>query len=174
MNSDDGIEAQDGSWESIVSAHGLRVYRVAQRILGSVQDAEDVSQEVFLEAFRVFQKDPIQSWVGLLVRLATLRSLDFRRRRRIDAQLSDQDCVLQFDPAGPLIKAELAQRLRDAVGQLPVQQATVFVMTFYEQMSRSEIAKTLGISQEAVSTSLFKARQRLSKIMSLSQEESRR
>jgi RNA polymerase sigma-70 factor (ECF subfamily) len=57
--------------------------------------------------------------------------------------------------------AELARWLREAVGRLPDQQAEVFVMFHFEQLSRKEVAATLGISQAAVSTALYKARQRL-------------
>ena len=161
-------------WETIARKHGPRVFRVAYRILGSVQDAEDVSQEVFLEAFRVYEAGPVQSWIGLLVRLATLRSLDHRRRKRPNVELDERDCQHVDDPAARLVKAELAERLRHAVSSLADQQATVFVMAFYEQMSRDAIAETLDISPESVSTSLYKARQRLSQVLFPSREESHR
>jgi RNA polymerase sigma-70 factor (ECF subfamily) len=67
-------------WDRIIERHAKNVFRVAFRILGSVQDAEDVSQEAFAEAFRMHKAGPIQSWTGLLVRLSTLRSLDRLRR----------------------------------------------------------------------------------------------
>ena len=69
-------------WDRIVERHAKRVFRVAMRILRSVQDAEDVSQDVFTEAFQLHKAGPVQSWTGLLVRLATLRSLDRLRRNR--------------------------------------------------------------------------------------------
>jgi RNA polymerase sigma factor (sigma-70 family) len=47
------------------------------------------------------------------------------------------------------------------MAQLPDQQATVFAMFHFEQLSRNEVAETLGISLESVSTTLYKARQRL-------------
>lgn len=51
-------------WDRIVERHAQRVFRVALRILGSVQDAEDVSQDVFVEAFKSFRHGPVQSWIG--------------------------------------------------------------------------------------------------------------
>ena len=69
-------------WSWIVQTHGGRVFGVAMRILGSVQDDEDVSQDVFLEACEIYSAGAIQSWTGLLMRLATFRSLDLRRSNR--------------------------------------------------------------------------------------------
>lgn len=161
-------EGSTPDWSRIVQLHGSRVFGVAMRILGSVQDAEDVSQDVFLEAYRMHCAGPVQSWVGLLVRLATLRSLDTRRRKRPTIELCEQDCTVGSDPANNLIKTELSELLRSAVSKLPDQQATVFVMAHYEQMARDEIATSLGISPESVSTSLYKARQRLSEQLTLS------
>lgn len=174
MDPASGDENGTLDWETIARTHGARVFRVAYRILGSTQDAEDVSQDVFLEAFRVYQSGSVQSWVGLLVRLATLRALDHHRRKRPSVSLSERDCQSAHDPAGRIVKAELAEGLRRAVSTLADQQATVFVMAFYEQMSRDAIAKALDISPEAVSTSLYKARQRLSKVLHISREESHR
>jgi RNA polymerase sigma-70 factor (ECF subfamily) len=148
-------------WSWIVQTHGGRVFGVAMRILGSVQDAEDVSQDVFLEACEIYSAGAVQSWAGLLVRLATLRSLDLRRRHRPTAELFERDCTASSDPAARLIRNELAESLSSAVIRLPDKQATVFIMSCYEEMARDEIAGVLRISPEAVSTLLYKARQRL-------------
>ena len=144
-------------WDRIVERHGKRVFRVALRILGSVQDAEDV----FTEAFRLHQAGPVQSWTGLLVRLATLRSIDRLRRKQPFVELRECDRMSTLEPFEEVAAAELAHWLRKAIAQLPDQQSTVFVMVYFEQLSRDEVSATLGISPEAVSTALYKARQRL-------------
>ncbi len=148
-------------WGQIVERHATRVFRVAFRILKSVPDAEDVSQEVFAEAYRLHHSGPVQSWTGLLVRLATLRALDRLRRRRPSMEVGEADRISTVEPFEEAAAGELAQRLRKALAQLPDQQATVFVMHHFEQLPRDQISAALGVSREAVSTALYKARQRL-------------
>jgi len=148
-------------WKGIVERHAERVFRVAFRILGSVQDAEDASQEAFAEAFRLHEAGPIQSWTGLLVRLATLRSIDLLRCKRPAAELRESDRVSTVEPFEEVAATELADWLRQAMARLPDQQAAVFSMVHFQQISRDEAARVLGISVEAVSTGLYKARVRL-------------
>jgi RNA polymerase sigma-70 factor, ECF subfamily len=148
-------------WDLIVECHAPRVFRVALRILGSVADAEDVSQDVFTEAYRMHKSGPIQTWTGLLVRLATLRSLDRLRRTQSTVEIRDSDKISTLQPFEEVVAAELAAWLRVAIRRLPDQQSNVFVMFHFEQMNRESIATSLGISPEAVSTALHKARQRL-------------
>jgi RNA polymerase sigma-70 factor (ECF subfamily) len=148
-------------WNRIVERHGKRVFRVAFRILGSVQDAEDVAQDAFVEAFRLHKAGPVQSWTGLLVRIATLRAIDRLRRTRRPNELGESAKAVTAEPFEEAIATELAERLQKAVADLPDQQATIFVMIYYEELSRDEVAAGLGISTEAVSAGLYKARQRL-------------
>ncbi len=148
-------------WDRIVERHAKRVFRVALRILGSVEDAEDVSQEVFTEALQSHQGGPVQSWEGLLVRLATFRAIDRLRRRRPSFAIREDDRISTLEPAEEVMAAELADWLRKGISELPDQQASVFVMFQFEQLTREEISLALRISPDAVSTALYKARKRL-------------
>ena len=149
------------NWSQIVDRHGKRVFRIALRILGSVHDAEDVSQEVFAEAYRLQTAGSVRSQTGLLVRLATLRAIDRLRRTRPAVSLCDDDHVSTVEPFEEASARELAQWLRAAIAGLPDQQAAVFAMVYFEQLPRDQVAVNLGISPQAVSAALHKARQRL-------------
>ena len=148
-------------WDTIVDLHAQRVYRVAYRILGSVHDAEDVSQMVFAEAIKMHQRGPVQSWTGLFVRMSTLRAIDVLRTRRESAALSDTHVAKQASAPELVAGKELASWLRDATQKLPDQQAAVFSLTYFEQLDRNEVAAVLSVSVETVSTTLYKARKRL-------------
>ena len=149
------------NWNVIVERHAERVFRIAYRILGSVHDAEDVSQNVFTEALQIQEVGPVQSWTGLFSRLATMRAIDLLRRRRNTLAIADDDCASNSDPHQHAVGAELADWLRNAASKLPEQQAAIFSLTHFEQLDRNEVAAVLNISPESVSTALYKARQRL-------------
>ncbi|TWU56721.1 ECF RNA polymerase sigma factor SigE [Rubripirellula tenax] len=151
-------------WGKVIEKHAERVFRIAYRILGSVHDAEDVSQEVFTEAMAVHQSGPVRSWTGLMVRLATVRSIDrLRRDRRRPEPLPSMDVVSSAQqPDQQLIATELTTWLRAAIRSLPDQQAAIFSLAYFEQLSRNEIAAALDVSPETVSTTLYKARNKLS------------
>jgi RNA polymerase sigma-70 factor (ECF subfamily) len=153
--------ADPPDWTTIVQRHAAQVFRIAFRILGSVHDAEDASQIVFTEALRLRTEQSVHNWAGLFARLATVRAIDLLRRRHKTVPLSDDDRVSNIEPHAHASAAELAGWLRHSVSKLPEQQAAIFSLTYFESLGRTEIAELLGISVEAVSTALYKARQRL-------------
>lgn len=155
-------ESRSVNWNEIVGRHAATVCRVALRILRNTQDAEDVSQDVFAEAFALQDPGGILNWEAFLVRVTTLRSLDRLRRRRTQlVELRDDEHHYSAEPADALMADELSGWLTDALTRLPEHQATIFLMIYAEQMSRLDVAEALGISPDAVSSALYKARQRL-------------
>jgi RNA polymerase sigma-70 factor, ECF subfamily len=148
-------------WDAIVARHSEIVLRAAYRLLGSLDEAEDVAQDVFSQVVAMERQQSITNWAGLLRHLATMRAIDRLRRRRPVEVLPDVPAPIDCDPVEAAVLSELAQWLRQAIGQLPPHQAEVFSLTYFEQVPRDEIASLLDISVEAVSTALYKARQRL-------------
>lgn len=158
-------------WQEIVSRHSGLVWRCAYRLLGRHDEAADCLQEAFLAAWEISKTQRVRNWQALLVRLATRRALDRLRRRLRQAgrheEVGDLSGIASRSPS-PQEHAEcseLAERLREAVGQLPDRQAEVFCMRCLEDLSYRDIAKQLGEKVSAVSVLLHRARSRLREIL---------
>ncbi len=149
-------------WNQIVDTHGPMVFRLAWRILGQADDAEDVAQEVFLQAYQMQRKEVVRCWSALLRRLASHRSLDRLRQRRASVSLDGLHLACNNDgPEEQAQSKELADRLRAAVAELPRREAEVFCLRYFEDLSYQEIAVSLNVQVNAVAAALHKARGRL-------------
>ena len=149
-------------WDSIVREHGPVVFGTAWRILGHVADAEDVAQEVYLEAYQWPLSRPVRSWGGLLRRLSACRALDRLRQRKNNVPLDGLSIVNGHSgPEEEAVANELAARLRAKLALLPPREGTVFCLRYFEDLSYQEIAELLTITPGAVAAALCKARAKL-------------
>lgn len=150
------------NWNQIVNTNAESVLGAAFRILGNLSDAEDISQEVFAEAFRKWHPGSNQNWAGLLRRIAVCRAIDQLRKRKSVEQFSDplpdHSAVEPFQIAE---ERELQEKLRSAVSQLPPREAQIFCLVHFENLSHSSVAKQLAISSGAVAKGLSKAKAKL-------------
>ena len=157
------MQVQD--WQTIVAECGPLVWRTAYRLLGNHADAADCFQETFLAALELSRRQPVRNMSGLLVRLATTRAID-RLRQRVRQehwQAQDRDCD-ETDSSGPAEQVqahELVGQLREAIGELPLQEAKVFCLRYLSEMSYRQIAGQLGIGINIVGVALYRAKARL-------------
>ncbi len=152
----------DTDWNGIVRDHGATVFGVAWRILGDAGDAEDIVQEVFLEVQQLDGSRAVKNWAPFLRRVATFRALDRLRRRKSTMPIDESQMSSgEDDPAAIAIGNELEAMLRASIGSLPQQQAAVFCLRYFEDLTYAQIASALKISSAAVATALNKARARL-------------
>ena len=150
-------------WERIVREHGPMVFGTAWRILGHAADTEDVVQDVFLEVFRLRADGSVRSWAGYLRKMAACRALDRLRQKRRPV-VSLNGLALHSPTPEPDLLAEeheLADRLRDAISELPEREAEVFCLRYFDDLSYQEIADSLDITTGAAAQALHKARGRL-------------
>ena len=149
-------------WDRIVREHAPQVFGTAWRVLGHAADAEDVVQDVFLQAHLLHRTRPVHSWGGFLRRLAACRALDRLRQRRATCNLDPLfPCAGSDGPEEQAIEHELRDRLRAALAQLPEREAEVFCLRYFEDLSYQRIAELLSITSGAVGTALRKARDKL-------------
>jgi RNA polymerase sigma-70 factor (ECF subfamily) len=154
-------------WQAIVTDYGPVVWQTAYRLLGHHADTADCFQETFLAAFEVSCRQPVRNVPGLLVRLATTRAIDrLRQKNRHEKHQEDApdrcDCTSDRpDPASHLQTREQTWQLRQAIGQLPPQEAKIFCLRYLSEMSYRQIARELNMRVNAVGVSLHRARAKL-------------
>jgi len=154
--------------ESLFRQHYDQIYRTAYRITGSLMDAEDVLQTIFLRlAGNKEKRDLAPSPAAYLHRAAVNASLDLiRSRTRARAvPFEDVDATLLqspiLNPEAAHADGEMRALIRQAVSRLGTRASEVFVLRYFEGYDNGEIAQMLGMSQMVVAVTLHRARVRL-------------
>ena len=157
----------------MIRLHGPMVWRVIGRYVGGMgrsSACEDCFQDVFVSALEVEAREKVRNWEGLLKRLAVSRSmLELRRRITERRRLADTDCD---EIPGRLaaegqaaIGRELAAKLRQALADLPEQQAVMFCLKYIEGMTYEEIGRQLGLQASAAGVGIHRTKLRLRELM---------
>lgn len=154
-------------WAAVLAEHGPRVWRTAYRVLSHADDAHDCYQETFLAAWQTARTRRIDDWAPLLTCIAARKAIDrLRNRIRALARTEPLDAIAEptadVDPATALRMAELLDRLRAGLSELPEKQAEVVWLSCVEGLSHQEIAEQLRIATGEVRVLLHRGRGRLS------------
>ena len=173
------------SFEAAVEKYHARIFQLVYRYLGNYDEADDVTQETFIRAYRAwdnFRGDAqVYTWLyRIALNLCHNQKKKLTRRHQtegtsLDAPLdnSDDDESQTTDvpdnsavPWNTLERKELNQRLFDAVQGLPENYRVVIVLRDVEGLSYEEITQITSCSLEAIKSRLFRARNMLRKRLS--------
>ncbi|MFA4083225.1 RNA polymerase sigma factor SigE [Mycobacteroides salmoniphilum] len=159
-----GDQAAMPSWDELVRQHADRVYRLAYRLSGNQQDAEDLTQETFIRVFRSLQNYQPGTFEGWLHRITTNLFLDMVRRRgriRMEALPEDYDRVPATDPDPEQIyhDAQLGADLQAALDALAPEFRAAVVLCDIEGLSYEEIGATLDVKLGTVRSRIHRGRQ---------------
>jgi RNA polymerase sigma-70 factor, ECF subfamily len=143
----------------LVAEHHQAIYRYAYRLTGSVTDAEDLSQEVFLVARRKLgqlrEEIKARKWLFAILRNSFLK--DRMRRRPVPA--TNLNLNLDDIPAEvPKLEDIDRERLQEALDQLPEPFRIVLLMFYFEECSYLEIAQELELPIGTVMSRLARAK----------------
>ena len=171
------MNAHTPTFEDLFAEYRPLVLRVALRILGNADDAEDVAQDVFTKVWRGIgefnHESSLKTWI---YRIAVNTCLDSTRKpwRRLDMEGATlEDVLLRPVANGNLGYHETAERnllvreksilVRKAIDRLKPHLKAVFVMKEIEEMSYEQISSHLGLSLGTISSRLNRARKALQK-----------
>jgi RNA polymerase sigma-70 factor (ECF subfamily) len=179
------------AFEELVSRHERRVYATAMGILRHREDAEDVTQTVFLNAFEHLPgfrgEAAFSTWVTRIAVNTALKALRKRKGLKVttghggaeteDGTIPHPEFIAPWrdDPVRIVEQRHLRRALDDAVARLPDNHRLVFILRDVEDLSVRETARALGISEANVKVRLLRARLALrEKLTRLFGDESRR
>lgn len=136
------------------------------RILGDVETAQDVHQEVFLAIWQRWHKyNGRTNWNAYLYRVTVRKAIEFARRSRSEQAIPLRPrCVAgKQKPDGPLRTTELWAKLAERLAKLPKRQADAFVLSRIEGLDAMQVAQILSCSQKTVRVHLHRAVKRLAR-----------
>jgi RNA polymerase sigma factor (sigma-70 family) len=160
----------------LVRRYQKPVFRIVLRMVKSPDDADDITQDTFVRAYRglkTFKEEfDFHPW---LYRIAYNQAINFlnKRKRQAAVDLDDvpeRDIKTGPEPESPIQSAsrqELLGRLESALDRLPEEQRTVFLLRVQDGLSYEEIAETMGTPKGTVMSRLARARMALRKYMGM-------
>jgi RNA polymerase sigma-70 factor (ECF subfamily) len=153
------------AFENLICCYQRMIHSLAYRMTGSLADADDVTQEVFIRAFQQIDsyrsEAKFSSW---LCRIAVNACLNWRQREMRRAEVYRDWAKEARSGGSEKENAALdddSQRVQAALSRLPPQQRAAIVLTVYEEMSHAQAARALGCSEATVSWRVFAARTKL-------------
>ena len=155
------LNGERAAGDELVLRYHRSVFNVALRMLGNTQDAEDVTQTAFGNAFAALESyDPKYRFFSWIYRMTVNESLNTMKRRRNVVSLDGS-----FDVPAPDAISHSAAEAEDRVGrallELKPDDRAVVVLKHFVSFSYEEISDVLGVPVKTVKSRLFTARERL-------------
>jgi RNA polymerase sigma-70 factor (ECF subfamily) len=166
------LQGDQAAWNVIVRMHWRRVFNVAYKFVGRHDEAEDLTQDVFLKVFRSLatfdRRANFQTWLISVSRNLCIDHYRSVRKERetIDRGVNADDLAPASKDAGPLLQMErrdLAEQLRRALDQLPVPLRAAVVMRDLQELSYQEIAEQLHLPEGTVKSRINRGRHELAR-----------
>ena len=159
------------AFRALVERHSRSVFRLAFRMTGNEQDAEDVVQESFLRAYRQLGRFESRANFGTwLYRITANCAVDLMRARQArhdqarGESLDEAAADVQSDRPNPerlSESSEIQRRVTDAMAALSPLERAAFTLRHYEGRTIDEISRTLGLGTSAAKHSVFRAVRKL-------------
>src|SRR5438552_3501376 len=163
------LAGQREAFDLIVERHRRSVYLLCYRFVGNHEDASDLSQDVFVRAYRGLQRFRGQSslgtWIYRIGVNVCLNRVSVKQPSTESIDAGPHVDQRAKDPAIELLRGERAAEVRAAIAQLPRKQRATVILRVYHELSHDEIAGILGSSVGAVKANFFHALGNLKRLL---------
>ena len=154
----------DDAFEAVVGAHHAEIRRYLLRITARPSDADDLSQETFLRAFRAYRALPeganVRAWLFAIATNLGRNHFRAQSRRRKAYAAAALELPLRSagaNPDGLAVADEARARVEQVIGGLPQKQRLAFIMRKMHELEYAEIGTSLQCSEESARAHVFQA-----------------
>ncbi len=159
-------QGDPAAFEALIRQHQRMIYSLTYRMTGSAADAEDLTQETFLRAWRqIGSYRAAAKFSTWLYRIAINACLTWRQRETLRLQVqagwAETNGAPQLAGEATLARNETGRIVHAALLKLPAKQRAAIMLTLYDGLSHAEAAEILGCSETTVSWRVFAARRKL-------------
>ncbi|MFH1862078.1 MAG: RNA polymerase sigma factor [bacterium] len=160
---------EEGAFNLLVRKYQTRVFQLVYGFVGIHEEAQDLSQEIFLRAYQKLKEFRGESsFFTWLYRIAVNVSLNTVRKARLRKFLSLENAGLTISNPAPLPdqlmeERETTRKLQRAIQKLPNKQKTVFLLRYYHQLPHAEIAQILNRDLGTIKANYHQAIKKLKK-----------
>jgi len=159
-------EGQDDAWRELVDRFGHKVYAIAYHFTLRREDAEELSQEIFLKLFENLHRYdggfPLVAWILSVSRNLCIDRYRRRKREKSFRFVSDEAVTAMLpsedDPANAALRKERTRMLFTALADVPEDLAEILILRDLNGLAYDEIGKALALPEGTVKSRLFRAR----------------
>jgi len=163
------------AYETLVERYKNSVFAIVYRMVGQYQEAEDISQEVFMLVYeKMYQFDPTKRFSPWIHRIAVNTSISALRKKKKIINISFDENYNRpmedvyshmVDPEYHFERQELIQEIKSAIMELPDSYRTIITLRYQLDMNNQEAADVLGTTKENIEVKIHRARKALQKVL---------
>jgi RNA polymerase sigma-70 factor (ECF subfamily) len=155
------------AFKGLVERYQSRLFNFLYRYLREREAAEDLTQEVFLKVYqaapRFEPRAKVKTWIFTIAYNLAVNELRRRQRRGFFRLFAHEDREIEASKAENQLHLE--ETMTEALGLLPANQRAALLLRVRDELSYQEIAEILGVSRASVESLLFRARERLRRMV---------
>lgn len=170
------LDGEVSAYEELVTRYNKSVFAIVYRMTGNFQDAEDITQDVFITVYqKLYQFDGDKKFAPWLHKIAINTCISsLRKKKKVVVLNFDESYMKQYehenyynyeDPDLIYEKKELKAEIESALLELPESYRLILVLRYQMDLNNQEIAEVVGLSRENIEVKVHRARKALRRIL---------
>ena len=170
------LAGEDSAWEALLKAHSRKIYNLCYRFTGRVEEAEDVTQEVFIKVFQTLRsyhaaQGSFGTWLNRVARNHLVDHYRRARKDRVTSSLEDelpeaeQQPSPHMEPTGQVESRERREVLQQGLDKLSPDLREAVILRDLHDLDYEEIAQVLSVPQGTVKSRINRGRLELGRVL---------